>query len=507
MASIYEYISSHVVDGSLPQGFELPSLTQAPNEIRWADGALDGVSMYHMGIPEMGEEDRALMEEAVRIAGNGDYNRAEQLFTELGGRMQALFVIDDLQHFIVDNQKALNPNNIFGCARHLITESDNRKCVKFGLSMLELFEMDRREDIKEKVRTLGLSDEFTLFAVFVMSKWQNGNDEIFKLAQKVRGWGRIHAVERLEPETEEIRRWLLTEGCDNDVMSPYSALTCWQKSGAEEILKRGPKREELTGLLKIFDGLVDEGPVAGISQIEDIDGHVNLLLDVAEGKELTIDDYEVYYHIWRMYREDGFEENQVGMRLKKLLLTYDCRWKLIEALKNGWDYDMATDTGVDVKPYALEALRADAVKHAHLCMYTMDEADQRAETLKIFKAALPLEEMKTLPEDSLGLSEDFAQTTALEFLMQELRHWPMEGIEFVETGLQSAPVRTRNGALQVLELWVEAEGNALAEIFPDMWILLTKLRDIEPVDEMKAKMDRLIEGEVRFDEEDSVITD
>ena len=109
--------------------------------------------------------------------------------------------------------------------------------------------------------------------------------------------------------------------------------------------------------------------------------------------------------------------------------------------------------------------------------------------------------MKTKPTDSLGLGEDYARTTALEFLMQELRDWPLEGTEFIETGLQSAPVRTRNGALFVLEMWVEAEGKALAEILPDMWILLTKLRDIEPVDEVKQKMDRLIEGAIIYVDE------
>ena len=94
MASIYELIASAVVDGRLPQGFELPSLTNAENELRWADGALDGVGMFHMNIPELSDEDRALMEKAVRAAGDGDFDRADRLFSELGGRVQALFVIE-----------------------------------------------------------------------------------------------------------------------------------------------------------------------------------------------------------------------------------------------------------------------------------------------------------------------------------------------------------------------------------------------------------------------------
>ena len=49
----------------------------------------------------------------------------------------------------------------------------------------------------------------------------------------------------VEPDTEEIRRWLLLEGTENDVMAAYSALTVWEKCGAEELLKGRPAPEEM----------------------------------------------------------------------------------------------------------------------------------------------------------------------------------------------------------------------------------------------------------------------
>lgn len=117
--------------------------------------------------------------------------------------------------------------------------------VKLGLILTELF-VEKDENVKDKIRTLGLSDEFTIFCVFNMLNWENGNDEVFRLAQKVHGWGRIHAVERLDPVNSEIKEWLLREGIDNRVMSEYSAPDVYEKADIG-VLQTKPPLDCLTG--------------------------------------------------------------------------------------------------------------------------------------------------------------------------------------------------------------------------------------------------------------------
>ena len=140
---------------------------------------MDGVGMYHMHIPELSEEERTLMTDAVRAAGKRDYDLADKLFNLLGRQKQALFVIDDLQQYIIRNQNEFDGRALFDYGRHLLFEADDRECVKFGLALLELFKTDRMDDIRNAVRTIGLSDEFALFAIFVMLKWPDGNDEVW----------------------------------------------------------------------------------------------------------------------------------------------------------------------------------------------------------------------------------------------------------------------------------------------------------------------------------------
>ena len=323
MAALFEYIASAAVNGELPEDFSLPGLTDDETELKWADGALDGVTMYHMTIPEITKDDRTLISDAVRAADMRDYDLADSLFKMLGRHLQAIVVIDDLQSYIADNQRRLDAKNLFEYAIHLLFESSDRECMKFGLSLLELFRTDDKNDLKEVIRTIGLSEEFALFAIFVMLKWKDGNSDIWELAKKLHGWGRIHAIERLEPDTEEIRKWILMEGVHNDVMPTYSALTCWNKSGAEEILRNGPSREEFTAIGEILYGLLDEVPVPGISKIPNSDEIITVYLDTAGKMELTPADYEVIDEILGYYIDEYLDECPNALECKRLLLAVE----------------------------------------------------------------------------------------------------------------------------------------------------------------------------------------
>lgn len=147
------------------------------------------------------------------------FDRADELFYELGQKSRALLSIDALQSYIIDHKEELNAGNIYEYGIHALVDSTDRECLKFGLSLLEFFDTDRDEKLKDIIRTIGLNDELSIFAIFVILCWEDGNNEVWQLARKIHGWGHIHAIERIEPNTEEIKRWLLEEGVHNNVMS------------------------------------------------------------------------------------------------------------------------------------------------------------------------------------------------------------------------------------------------------------------------------------------------
>lgn len=494
--SLYELIVEALVDGELPEDFSLPD--NVVDGIAWMDGAADGVCVYHMSSGGEGDEAKDIMGEALKAASRGDLKNADISFARLGEKVRALSVIDEFQKYIMEHREELNPENVYKYAIHAVTESCDKETVKYGLEMLELLKTGIDEGTKEIIRTIGLSDEFSLFALFVMHTWENGNNEVFQLAKKIHGWGRIHAVERIEPETGEIKRWMLLEGVHNNVMDAYSALECWDKSGAHDILMADPTKEEFIGIRDIINGLLDEGPAEGISRIEDADDILIRFLNVAKKYADSIKDYRTINNIKNYYEDEEKQNAEIASLCEELLSSDNCRVLVSEAVKEGCHVDMAKDLGIDYKDDVLAVMEKDFEHKSLLCLYIMDDPQYKDKVLELFRQKLTLSELKAKPGTTMGLGKESWKQRTIQFVLQELRRYPLEGQDFVEVALQTEPVRTRNLAIGTLNRWVEKEGKPLSELLPEFQALLTELREIEPDEKVKEYMDELISGKIIY---------
>lgn len=84
------------------------------------------------------------------------------------------------------------------------------------------------------------------------------NDLVFSIAKSVDGWGRVHAIEHLEPTDDEIKRWLLEHGCDGGVLDMYVALNCAVKGDLISALKQKTLDDNLfIGITRVFEGLLE----------------------------------------------------------------------------------------------------------------------------------------------------------------------------------------------------------------------------------------------------------
>lgn len=249
---------------TLGKDFSLPSDEKG---LGYVDGAKDGICAYHMGAADITKKDIEEINKVITLANKGDYDQADSVLEKLCERIRVVNFIDELQDCILDRKDEIE-DKFYVYSLRLMTQSANIECVKVGMMIQELF--TQSDEVKGMVRTLGLSDEFTLYSVFIMRNWENGNNEIMNIAKSVNGWGKVHAVHYIEPDTEEIRQWLLTDAVSNDVMPAYSGWDCYKKADVEAVIKKDKLTyEELEGVLSIVDAILDEGPVLGISNIED----------------------------------------------------------------------------------------------------------------------------------------------------------------------------------------------------------------------------------------------
>jgi len=503
---VYELILKNIRKGELPESFSLPSDPEDQSSI-FADGAMDGICIYHSVRTEMGPEEKKLMIKALNHAAAADYADADKTFTALGKKYRAIRAIDDLQSYIIKHTNKMPIGNVYHTALNLILHSSDKEAVKFGLSMLELIPV-KDESVKEIIRRIGLSDEFTIFAIWIMRKWENGNAEIFNLAEKVHSWGRIHCVDRLEPETPEIREWLFKEGIDNHVLPAYSALTVWEKADVKNRLNGTVTAGDIKCLGKIFAALTDEGPTLNISQIDDAEQMINRFLSLAEEFELDAEDYDSIAVIrdWAGYSEEDVEEEKsearslITERCNELLSGEECEDAVAEAVRNGKGFRLAYDLGIEFEEELLDFMRKDFREYCFLCPLLMETDDYIEQVTDLFRNNLPLSSMRKDPSGSIGAGEEFADYHRLEAVLRGLDKHPYEGEDLVISGLWSPVIRTRNTALAVIAEWTKILEKPLSSVSEEIFNELRDMREKETEDSLKRTEQRLIDGVILDDE-------
>lgn len=244
---------------------------------------MDGIALYHMGAPD---QDTALLEQAVDTAAT-DLGQARELVNQWVSEGHMVSAMNKILQYVMERQEQLPPSEIYRLAAECALKGTHREEVKFGLVLLVLFDTDQNEPLKNALRILALSDEFTLYVLQIAANWTQSSQEILRIAKTVHGWGRIHAVAALKPETQEIADWLFTQGWDNTILPAYSALECYQKGSLRQRLEEGLTEKDYLCACELMAALLDEGPVAGISEIEDHPGLLSAFLDCSASKAVS----------------------------------------------------------------------------------------------------------------------------------------------------------------------------------------------------------------------------
>ena len=284
--SIYELIKSSIqANGELPEDFKLPP--KDPNGVPWADGAMDGVYIYHtVG----NEEDIEPLKNIVFQISEGKFEEAETNLDKLDFSMVSR--TNSLLSWIIQEQKQINLNNLYEFASSQLSTSKNIEVIKFCLSVLAIMNVETDEETIEKVKILALSDEFTLYCLNIFVKLENSNEEIFKIAKKVKGWGRVHSIGYLEVTNDEIKEWILEEGCHNYVLPAYTAYTCAKKINLVEILNEDKiSSKKFNDISYLMNALLDESAITGMSALEDRELLIERYLEKAKTLSSTEDDY------------------------------------------------------------------------------------------------------------------------------------------------------------------------------------------------------------------------
>jgi hypothetical protein len=272
------------------------------DDIRFVDGAPDGISLYSGPLWEPLSSDEIVPRTIAAL--ENLIHRASS------SRRRALYLIF-LQEALVNHRlelttallkKAFPREKLRPHALWLIENATHIEPLKLGMLLLGLSGTPGDVSV---LLLLARHNELTLFAAeAVCSLSQNPTAALWEMAKNVHGWGKIHAVEKLAPYAAhhpEIRGWLLRHGCQNEIMYEYLAHTCATAGHLADALSAETiDRELLDGACLILDSL--DSPGKGWDQYpEGVTATFHLL------RHLKMQEGEAFCHVWASTKNGGIE--------------------------------------------------------------------------------------------------------------------------------------------------------------------------------------------------------
>ncbi|MBF6302782.1 hypothetical protein IU459_35400 [Nocardia amamiensis] len=430
----------------------------------------DGISTHHFGT---GSQPVAELTDRV-IAHLDDPAALLDLFSGL----QAVRLADDLVREL--RSRPVPREKLHSAARFVTENATRREVAKLGIVLLGTCG-DERD--RELLQLLGTLDEFSLFAVVALMNTQpDAQRAVFQLAQRLDGWGRIHAVERLKGCVDpDIRAWLLRSGFRNGVMNEYLAHIAATTGGLYEALLEDDVDDALLdGAADILKALANGGPAQDMHDYDDAVPAMHRfaeLLARAEPTLVRLDAALTLEHLVSGGDFDWPDGEPTRLRSRYASLVAQQRWRDLvtgelapraeladpvrpegHAERPPRVFEVALSCGgrlgMQVLPQALARLRSDR-HNAYVWQWTMRHADEVTvdQVVGLAEQLLPLEDLASGPSESLGLGPDYEADMALEIIVWNLRDRPGIGGGLLLVALANRVVRCRRASLTILGAW------------------------------------------------------
>lgn len=494
--------SSVEENGELPADFILPKARKG--SFPHLPGSKDGYLLYNFSGLE-GQEEAAdtllrLMEDACN---SGVTQELEAFLFE----QPIIFLADPLVKRLVSGQSRISFGQMFFSARKWVEGSPNADLVKLGTILFNVCNVEHDEECRDMLMTLALCDEFSLYVQVVVSKWYGANELVFEMAKRVHGWGKIHLVNRLEPDTAEIREWVVKNGCKNNILHSYLGLAAARKADIFEYLRRDAVEEDIfAGICVIMDALLDGSvPAASIRNFEGEVGELFILfLKHAAAMPAGMDTLWAVEKIvlWCAEQEEDWRE--VILVGEAVLNKLDCKARveatLAEAardLPNRKEDLILALRVAGARSYSFEEplyelIKSDPLANHIYVPFLFSNHHWALKAIELYEETLPEKQIATGMGDEWGTGKGYEYHRCLSFILVGVEKIPLTGTALVETALSSPVVGNRNMACTVLEHWGSILGRPLEDFAPDFVSLLQDVSAREVNEELRKRYEALI---------------
>lgn len=509
--SILQFISSNLDNqGNLSEtAQDLPDEKKDDEKIRFAAGLVDAIF-------NSGDSDDAkkrvieLSKHMKKIATSGDKINEQGFYRLITENEGPIGIIDEFLQTIGKEALSIEPY-LFNFAKDLATRTDKRNAVKFGIAILGLCQ---NKSVLNDIKILGLHDEFTVYSsIAIANLSDNAENDLWELAQKVNGWGKIQLVDRLaRPELKEsIKDWLVLDGYKNNIMHEYLAYTCATNGELHKKLEREYIENKLfKSASDIIEALiVEHSPAEDITTytfasqvIQDFIRHSkNQATDISDFNTLhKIKDFltELQNDIGEQ-KENGWNQNIISNCLIEIVEILNSKdWKIVahQGLKSNdnviyWNAKQAAEK-LDIDIWEAVWTKLEEKPLDSSSWYDVTHYSKPEHANKIIEFALkhlPFEELDTGAKDSNGFGDNYNKHASHEYATTFLENYPKMGEKIIQTALRSPVTRNRNMAIKVLDKWKQENWS------PEIEKEIRYLREFEPNNDTKENIERLLSGQ------------
>ncbi len=492
--AIFTHIQQNLSSGQIITytGTQLPDENSALEQDSWTAGAHDSVTRLHSNEKKQKTIANTILGLLQNIAASDSQQAKVDLYKFIN-KCAVIEFIDTIADTLIDS--SINPKpNLHRFLRFVAKRSPDREPVKFAIALLGLV-----GDISDLtlITTLSRHEEFTLYgAAAINNMYEDPDEELWKLAITVHGWGRIHLVEHLSDTPHlHIREWLLREGYRNDIMHEYLAYTVAVAGNLSHALSHGFVDDDLLlAASEILEALFAGGPAQDINDYKDA---AETILGYLRHLRTRLTNLKTNYFITTQYiqqyltehfdinsqTKNGWTSTKIiqAQTLCEEILSHP-QWSALVAellLSNDeHEFTQANEIAywleIDTWDIHWTRLQSDPVNSSHWMEIMRIVQEPKLEMILEFgENHLPLGKIATQADDETGMGPEFEPHHCLDFILQELERFPHQGNRFIRTGLYSPVVRNRVMALNALKNWQ-------ADHF-DIYMLnaLDELQDIE----------------------------
>lgn len=500
--SIFEYIEKNIQrNGTLSEKFDLSKYKHLqPNELNFADGMID----YCFPIAEDYEAMNLLIDIMKQLKDTKEtminnisvidnyYNKNPDKHI-LGSVNEFLRVImQDCQR----ENKQYDEQLIYQWALYMMLFAKEIETVKIGIAIIGLFSIGKNEKIVQLLEKLSLCEEFTKYTSVALKDVPNANEIKFRLAKKVSGYGKVILVEDIEVENEEIKEWLLCDGCASDADNVWLVSSIIQKINLPQMIReRTLSEDEVRGLYNIVEAMTEDRTQNGITIYKQ---KSDLFMEITKQYEHCKNNiiYLQLLAIIKSYCEiekfncDALpiiQEKMNSEEIKNFIKTAINEKNEIER----YVFVASYINNLDIYDNVFEAFKRNTEQNMYCLDYLFENTKNIEDLLKFLKNVIDLNENKGNPKPII----DFGGSTSLITVIRNLEKYPFYGEEFVIAGLKNKTMHPRNAALETIMNWKKVTNKKIQEMPENIKNTMLELREKEVIKSYKEMINEILEIE------------